>query len=237
MKRKTILLLTTLTILLSACSNSQSQQPKTSLNATEFAEKLKANTTAPLIDVRSAGEFAGGHLVHAQNIDWNGNSFDEQIKNFDKSKPIFVYCLSGGRSAAAASHMRKSGFKEVYEMSGGMMTWRAANLPEESGDAAAKKEMSLEEFHNIFKSHNLVLVDFYADWCMPCKKMKPYIDELGNEMTGKLSIVRINADENPGLCKELKIDALPTLQVYKNGSLSWNNVGLVSKVEISAHLQ
>ena len=59
--------------------------------------------------------------------------------------------------------------------------------------------------------------------------MKPYLDEISNDMSAKVKIVRLNADENPELCKELKIDALPTLQLFKNGILTWENMGYIEK--------
>ena len=105
-------------MLIAACSNGQSQNAKMVLSATEFAAKLEEIPAAPIIDVRSPEEFSNGHLQNARNINWNGNNFDAQILKFDKAQPIFVYCLSGGRSGSAASQMRANGFKEVYEMDG-----------------------------------------------------------------------------------------------------------------------
>ena len=83
-----------------------------------------------MLDVRTPAEYTQGHLSNARNIDWNGGEFEKSIAKLDKSKPVFVYCLSGGRSAAAASKMRSIGFREVYELSGGFAKWKAAKLPE-----------------------------------------------------------------------------------------------------------
>lgn len=62
------------------------------------------------------------------NVDWNGSTFDSQTAAYDKSKPVFVYRLSGARSASAAKHWRQQGFSQVIEMVGGMMKWRAGEL-------------------------------------------------------------------------------------------------------------
>lgn len=117
-----------LSVFLSNCSSAQNA--KTSLTATEFNAKIKEIPNAPIIDVRTPAEYAEGHIKNAKNIDWNGNSFDKKTSKLDKSKPVFVYCLAGGRSAAAASKLRESGFKQVYELAGGMKEWRASKLPE-----------------------------------------------------------------------------------------------------------
>ena len=66
--------------------------------------------------------------------------------------------------------------------------------------------------------------------------MKPYLDEISNEMSAKVKMIRINADENSELCKELKIDALPTLQLFKNGMHTWENVGYIEKVEVVSQI-
>ena len=105
-----------------SCSNGQNNSTyKTSLSATEFASKIKELPPATILDVRTADEFSKGHLINALNYDWNGSEFDKQIAPLDKSKPVFVYCLSGGRSSSAASKMRSDGFAQVYEMDGGIM--------------------------------------------------------------------------------------------------------------------
>lgn len=224
-------------ILFNSCTNGQTQDTKTNLSATEFANKIKELPTAPIVDVRTPDEFSKGHLVNALNYDWNGSEFEKQIAPLDKSKPVFVYCLSGGRSSAAASQMRSDGFKEVYELSGGIMKWRGANLPETTDNKVASNGMSKQQFDALINSDKLVLIDFYADWCAPCKKMKPYLEEISKDMADKVVVIRINADDNQSLCKELKIDALPVLQLYKNKTLSWSNNGFIEKAEVVKQLQ
>jgi len=221
-------------ILFSSCIDSKNE--KTNLSATEFAEKIKEMPSATIIDVRTPEEFAKGHLQNAKNYDWNGDDFGKQIAPLDKSKPVFVYCLSGGRSSSAADRIRSEGFKDVYELDGGIMKWRAANLPETTDNTATSIGMSKQQFDELLNSDKLVLIDFYADWCAPCKKMKPSLDEISSNMGDKVIVVRINADDNIALCQELKIEALPTLQLYKNKKLSWTNTGFIEKEAIVKQL-
>jgi len=218
--------------LFSACTTGQKENTKTKLTATEFAEKIKTLPTVPILDVRSPEEFSKGHLQNAKNMDWNGDSFDKQIETLNKSNPVFVYCLSGGRSSEAASHMRSEGFKEVYELNGGILKWRGADLPETTENNNASTGLTKQQFEELLQSDKSVLIDFYADWCGPCKKMKPYLDEISKDMADKVVVIRINSDDNQEICKELNIDGLPTLQLYKNKTLSWTNIGYIEKAEI-----
>lgn len=228
------ILLTTPIVFFSSCSNGQSN---TDLSPTEFSSKMNSLKDAPVIDVRTPEEFAGGHIANAKNFNWNGNDFDAEIKTLDKSTPVFVYCQSGGRSSDAADHMREAGFKEVYELAGGMMKWRANDLPVATGSRVATAGMSREQFDKILDSEKLILVDFYAEWCAPCKKMKPYLEEIDVELKDKVKVIRIDVDENQALSKELRIEVLPTLQLYKNKAMIWMNEGYIGKEQVLEKLK
>ncbi len=234
---KKLFSIATIAMLFFSCSNGQTSNKQWKLSASDFASKIKELPKAPILDVRTPEEFSGGHLENALNTNWNGDTFNKDIASIDKSEPVFVYCLSGGRSSSAASQMRSDGFKQVYEMDGGMMKWRSANLPEISGNNKPSNSMSMEEYNALLKSDKLILIDFYADWCAPCKKMQPYLYEISTDMADNVRVIRINADENQELCKELKIDALPVLQLYKNQNLIWKNVGFIEKAEVVKKLK
>ncbi|MFV0606215.1 MAG: thioredoxin domain-containing protein [Niabella sp.] len=208
------------------------------LSALAFSDKINAISQATIIDVRTAEEFATGHLAAAKNMNIDDPDFESSIKTFDKTKPVFVYCLSGGRSAAAVRIMRLEGFKDVYDLQGGLMAWRAANLPVSSGEVQAMEQgMSMQQFTQFTSSKKPVLVDFYADWCAPCKRMEPYISEMLVTMKEELTVLRINADENPQLCSTLGINSLPYLQLYKNNQVAWSNKGYISKEDLLKAIQ
>lgn len=219
-------------LIFTSCTNSQTSG--SNLSAVDFSKRLQATTEAVIVDVRTPQEFSEGHIKNAVNIDWNGNNFDSQISKLDKSKPIFVYCLGGGRSASAASSMKSKGFKEIYELNGGMMAWRSAGLPETMDASTQPKSqgMTKADFEKLITSDKVVIVDFFAVWCGPCKKMAPHLEEISKEMADKVVVVKINVDENPQLANELKIEGLPTLHVYKNKALSTSKLGYLSKTEI-----
>jgi thioredoxin len=219
----------------SSCTNGQTKN--TLLSANEFSNRIKQLPEAAIIDVRTPEEFEAGHLKNAINIDWRGTTFEKQITSLDKNKPVFVYCLSGGRSSSAATKMREDGFKEVYELDGGIMKWRASNLPETTEKVVVKKGMTVQQFNELLKTDKIVLVDFYAEWCGPCKQMKPYLEEISKDMAASVTVVRIDVDENQQLSQELKVDALPTLSVYKSQKLTWRNVGYIEKEKVIEQLK
>ncbi len=204
------------------------------LDAKTFSEKLKSTPNAVLLDVRTEEEFAKEYIEGALLANWNGNDFQRRIDAIDKNAPVFVYCLSGGRSSSAAAAMRKQGFKEVYELQGGIMKWKSAGLPVVSKKGNANGGMSSEEYRTLVSGGN-VLVDFSAEWCAPCKRLKPSLDELAKE-NPSLKIVTIDVDQNPNIAAELGVDALPTLKYYSNNEMKFTNVGLISKEELKAML-
>ncbi len=113
-----------------ACSNGQTQTASNDLPPKMFDQKLKELNNEILLDVRTVKEYKDGHLLNSINIDWNGDNFDAEVAKLDKTRPVFVYCYAGGRSSEAADAMRKSGFKQVYNLDGGIQDWRSAGLPE-----------------------------------------------------------------------------------------------------------
>ena len=96
-----ILYLFFICFLFSACKGQTNTNYET-IAPTDFAAKIKETPNAQILDVRTPEEYANQHLEKAININWNGTDFIEKVAQFDKKKPIFVYCLGGGRSKEAS---------------------------------------------------------------------------------------------------------------------------------------
>jgi len=89
---------------------------------------------------------------------------------------------------------------------------------------------------DVLQSSVPVLVDFWAEWCGPCKMIAPVLDELAGEYQGKVKIGKVNIDEHQGLAAQFGVRAIPTLLVIKNGQVSEQMVGAKSKRDLKASL-
>jgi thioredoxin 1 len=196
------------------------------LASNDFEAKLKDSPNAQLIDVRTTGEYGGGHLPKAQNIDYRSADFKAKASVLDKSKPVFVYCLSGGRSKAAAEILRAEGYT-VYDLQGGWLKWSAALKPTE-GTKADDKAVGLtpEAVQKIINGNDIVVIDFFAPWCAPCMKMLPTVDKLSAELEGKVKFIKLDADANKAVMEAYHVDEIPTFMIYKKGVLSMRAIGV-----------
>ena len=114
---------------LAADPKSPAAQGVKNVGVEEF-DKLRADKKNVVLDVRTAKEFAGGHIAGAVNIDWNGPDFEKQAAALDKSKTYLVHCAAGVRSAKACALMNsKLKFPSCYNLEGGTRAWEKAGKP------------------------------------------------------------------------------------------------------------
>ncbi len=211
--------------------NSKGQ--KSNLDIATF-EKGMATQTVQLLDVRTAGEYETGHLKNSLQADWNNPAeFEKRVKALDKKVPVYTYCLSGARSAAAVEWLRKNGYT-AYNMAGGIKDWNKQGKPLEQ--IAAVKQTTLAEYLQQIPSDKTVLVDFGAEWCPPCKKMEPVLADLVASHGNQFVLVKIDGATQKDLVKELNIEEFPTFIVYKNGKAVWTQTGLVEKAALLQQL-
>jgi rhodanese-related sulfurtransferase/thiol-disulfide isomerase/thioredoxin len=209
-------------------------QTNTSLQPLDFQKKAQ-ETNAQLLDVRTPAEYGSGHIAHSLLADWNNPAqFKERLYYLQKNAPVYVYCLSGGRSAEAAEWMRKNGFTAVYELKGGLRAWKMGSMPLEA--VADVKQITPEAFQELVGVQGLVLVDFGAEWCPPCRKMQPVIDQLHKDRGSDLRIVKMDAGVQINLMKVLNIEGIPSFVIYKNGKELWRKQGLVDLAEFKKEI-
>lgn len=87
----------------------------------------------------------------------------------------------------------------------------------------------METFNDLIKSGKPVLVDFYADWCGPCKAMSPVIQEVAREVQGKARVIKVDIDRARGAAEQYNINAVPTFMIFKNGQAIWRHSGMINK--------
>ena len=221
-----------LSIILSSCQAQTSKNIQL-LEAPAFAEKIKNTPNAQILDVRTPQEFAGDHIENAKNINWLNADFATNAATLNNTKPVFVYCKAGSRSNKAAAKLEEMGFTNIYDLQGGILKWEAAGLSKPSDKLVG---INKQQFEALLNSDKKVLVNFFAPWCAPCKKMEPFILKMQKENSDKVVIVRLNADENKTIMNELKIEELPTLLLYENKNLKWKSSGFVSEDDLKKQI-
>ncbi|MBX5439402.1 MAG: thioredoxin [Thermoflavifilum sp.] len=87
----------------------------------------------------------------------------------------------------------------------------------------------MEPFHQLIQSEQPVLVDFYADWCGPCKAMHPIIQDVARQVQGKARVIKINVDKNQQTAMQYQIQAIPTFIIFQKGEIKWRHTGMVDR--------
>ena len=203
------------------------------VSVVEF-NKLMNSDEGIVLDVRTIGEVNEGHIEDATNIDFYASDFAEKLALIRKDVPIYVYCASGGRSSKTVTKMKDLGFKKVYNLLGGFGAWKSEGIKVvvTKGEILKKqKAMAVIEFSDIIESNDVVLVDFSTQWCVPCKKMKPVIEEIKKE-NKDVKIVFIDADANKELVRKFKVRGVPVFIVFKDGNEEFRHVGMIDKKEL-----
>ena len=225
----------TAALIFSAGILSCNAQTNTALNASEFESGIGTKDSIQILDVRTSGEYGSGHIKGALLADWNNKEeFKRRVAFIDKNKPVYVYCLAGGRSAAAAEKMRAEGYEKVYELKGGINAWKADNKPLEG--KSNTKQMTIDEFNGAINSSKTVLVDFGAAWCPPCKKMEPVLKSLQANNAGKFLLVKVDGGNDEAVLKAYNVTALPVFILFKDGKQVWRKDGVVEEKEIVREL-
>ena len=208
------------------------------LNAQQFHDQMDSNPGI-ILDVRTPGETAQGSIEGASFININDRSFTRKISLMQKEQPIYVYCASGSRSRKAADILIKNGFNEVYNLSGGIRYWRSEgySVTAPSPNAAKNvKQLSYSEFEQMLETSKPVLIDFHTQWCAPCKKMSPVVDQLIKDNENKATVLKIDVDQSKEVADKLGIKGVPVFILFENGKETWRQSGIMNLEELQAVL-
>lgn len=223
--------------LILTCMNTYSQEAATiqNIDAITF-KKMTEEKPGIILDTRTTAEFSRGHISGAQLINLQDPNIGNTLLALPKDKVLYLYCLSGSRSAHVARFLSQNGYTQIYNLQRGLMDWNAQRfalaMPETFQTEQLVDAVSAYEYNFLIKNETLVFIDFYAPWCAPCRQMMPMIDELKKEYEGKIKIVKINADASRELMQELGVRGVPLLQFFKNGEQVFSKYGMVQKAEL-----
>lgn len=124
---------------------------------------------------------------------------------------------------------------QVFELQNGFIAWKKNNKSVEADTSG--KQLSMADYESLLDTTSLLLIDFGAKWCPPCKKMDPVLEQLQTDLTGKFGLIKIDAGIHTGIMQQLRIEKLPTFILYKNGKEFWRKEGIVSLQEFKSHIQ
>ena len=231
MSTKSFITLFMAVFFITACS-SQNTTVK-NLNATDFEKQITQNSVQ-LVDVRTPEEFKEKHIEGAQNINYNDASFQNKLSGLDKSKPLYIYCLAGGRSKKAADQAVALGFNQVYNLEFGINSWISENKPvtNSTGEKVNTSSigMSFDDYLNHIKqSPKLVIVDFNAVRFGPCKILKPRVQKIVKKYNDKVELFDIDVDKNSTVANTMNVKGIPFIIFYKQGKEVWRNMGLIEE--------
>ncbi|MDG7016662.1 MAG: thioredoxin [Nitrososphaerota archaeon] len=116
---------------------------------------------------------------------------------------------------------------------------RGASKQEGAAPRAQGKPIDLSDadFHQTVKKHPVMVVDFWAPWCGPCRVVSPVLEELSGEMAGKVAFGKVNVDDNPAVANEFGIQGIPTIMIFKDGEPVDGLVGAAPKAMIEARIK
>lgn len=192
-----------------------------------------------VLDVRTNKERANGFLANSTHIDFYDEAFLDKLNLLDKTKPIYIYCMVGGRSSKAANKILKAGFNEVYNLNGGFLKWSNNNLlieiPEKTNEVTTQ-QYNKSFLDSTINSNSNLLLYVSTKWCAPCKKMNPVIDSLSKNYIKELKVLKLDLDQNVFLNEVYDIQSIPFFVLYKNNQQVWLKNGIIAYGELAKKL-
>lgn len=229
---KSILLIFALVLMAFSGAKAQTVQD---VDAPKFKELIDKGNCL-LLDMRTPGEYSTGHIAGSTNINIADPEFASKIKLLDKSKTLLIYCLSGSRSDAAGQYTSRQGFQKIYTLQRGLINWNRAGLSlETSGRAVASSTATYSDqaFSQLLKDNKLVLVDFNATWCAPCKAMMPVVEKISTDFKGKAHVAMVDVEANKAIFNSMQIQSIPGFVLFKDGKKVWTYNGIISYADLS----
>ena len=220
--------LLTLVLLLAACKNNTAGK----LNLEAF-NQIASNNNAQIIDLRPHAEFDSGHIVNAASFVPNSPELDAYIDMLYKDVPVCVIGGSAEDNTKLIEKLKSKGFKNINELNGGMPAWINAKLPVQKTLPKKIYPNDTISFDDAINGDKLVMVDFNATWCKPCKMMQPSIDRVHDERSSEVIVYSIDVDKFPQYNEKYQIKGIPLVMLFKNGKTLHRSEGYLDESKIN----
>ena len=210
---------------LSSCDDGH---PVHNISAASFQKILEKEVV--LLDVRTPNEISEGFIKDASALNYYDPDFARKLSLIQKDKPVLVYCKSGGRSSAAAKLLVDLGHNDVYNLSGGFMSWMKhdypfVHLPHKEVEKGLS--ISLEDVAKSVEDNQHVLLYFKTLWCFPCRKLEPIIQQMERDFSDEVEVIKIDVDINKDVSDHFKVSGIPTLVFLSQSKELWRSIGFV----------
>ena len=212
----------------SSCSQDGNKQVN-DLSPVDFFHKMNQQDHI-LLDVRTAEEIENGFIKNASFIDFYDDKFKEKVSWIKKDAPVFLYCHAGGRSAEAAAILLELGQEKVYNLSGGITSWKNSGMNiETNGGNVSNNDITytVYEIEELMSGRDKFLIVLKTPWCLPCKKLIPVLNEFKQQNT-EIFVLEINMDANSKIAKHYDVTSIPTLLYFENNVLEKKHAGFIS---------
>ena len=194
-------------------------------------DKILNDTDIIILDVRTSEEINAGYIPNSTFINYYDKNFENKINLIDRSKKIYTLCKSGGRSVKAAEILSKNGFRNVYNLEGGFMRWKANKMSYDinlvNNDSSNSYLISDKSLDSLIENNTNTLIYISTKWCSPCKKMEPIIDKFVDN-NSSLKVIKIDLDANAYAQERFNVKSLPALVLYENNSVVWHKNGIIA---------
>jgi thioredoxin len=211
-----------------ACKNN-----KTGKLDIDAFNQIASNNNAQIIDLRPKAEFDSGHIVNAASFVPNSSELDTYIDLLYKDVPV---CIVGGSkedNTKLIETLKSKGFKLINELNGGMSAWTNAKLPVQKTLPKKIYPNDTITFDEAINGDKLVMVDFNATWCKPCKMMQPSIDRVHDERSDEVIVYSIDVDQFPQYNEKYQIKGIPLVMLFKNGKNLHRSEGYLEENKIN----
>ena len=225
-------------ILFFSCQNPHEEKFR-NLDIIKFYEIASASNIT-ILDVRTSQERANGYIKNSTHIDFYDDFFLDKVDLLNKEKPIYIYCKLGGRSTKVSEKISQLGFKEIYNLEGGFITWSGHNLPFEF--ISENKLDNLSQgftkayIDSVLSLNTNTLIYVSTKWCAPCREMNPIVERLEKKLSNHLQIINIDLDNNYFVKEMYDISSIPLFVLYQNSEEVWRKNGIIAYSDIAEKL-
>lgn len=213
-------------VFISACS-----APNSKISVEDLADEI-SDPNVQILDVRDTASFNKGFIARSTNIDLAHPKFDSLVSKFYSSLPVYIVAANEEQGATAVTRMNILGYRQAQYLEKGIGAWQSAGNSLETFKPKRIYESDTIPFTEARKGSKLVMVDFNAEWCKPCKMLEPAVKKAHDELADDVIVYSINIDEHKEYIQEYDASSIPLLVFIKNGVVLHRSLGLISEEEL-----